>query len=73
MSRYLVQFVWDGDAEDREGARRELAADTIETAKLEAAIMYAEAASCGAPPAAYRILQNGDREVYRYPEGGARS
>ena len=68
MSQYLVHFDWDDDVESHDDARRELNADTIVAAKLEAAMMYAGQAFESAPPTAYRILQNGKTEVYRYPE-----
>ena len=65
MSRYMVVFEWAGRG--HEDVKRELTADTLDMAKLQAAMLYA--ADFEDPgPDAYRIIENGKAEVYRYPE-----
>ncbi|WP_293904573.1 hypothetical protein [Phenylobacterium sp.] len=70
MARYAVHFVFDTPVETPPEPRYQLAGDTLEAAKIEAAILYATA-KFGSLPAADAILQKGAAEVYRYPEAAA--
>jgi len=63
VSRYTVHLEWPDGAAD---AGRELNADTLELAKMQAAMLFA--ALEGPLPIGYRIKQDGEYEVYRYPE-----
>jgi hypothetical protein len=63
VSRYTVYFDWPDGADE---AGRDLDADTLDLAKVQAAMLYALWE--GPPPDGYRIEQDGEIEVYRYPE-----
>jgi hypothetical protein len=65
--RYSLHYEWPAPAAaGPEACGRKLVADTLEDAKLEAAILYACA---DLPlPAAYRIVRGARSVVYRYPE-----
>ena len=67
MSKYSVVFEWPVGATAVDPLF-ELEAETFEMAKLQAAMLYAGCAFETTAPTAYRILQNGQTEVYRYPE-----
>ena len=69
MSLYVLQFEWSGDNNLEDKARRPLEADTLEDARLEAALAFAMNDFKGDPPRAYCILDAAHKEVYRYPEG----
>ncbi|MBS0332958.1 MAG: hypothetical protein JSS35_09340, partial [Proteobacteria bacterium] len=45
-------------------------ADTLEDAKLKAAILYAGASFKRCPPTSYRIVCPEGTEVYRFPDLG---
>ena len=66
MSRYRVEFDWPPGVQGEAGC--DLDAETWAMAKLQAAMIFAGATFEDAAPIGYRILQNGDTEVYRYPE-----
>lgn len=67
MSRYTVEFFWSKDVPNVVDERRRiLVSEDLAAAKLEAAILYAEP-SKGPAPSAYRLVQDGGLEVYRYP------
>lgn len=65
-ARYTLHFEWPGRRPKR-GAPRRLIADTLEDARLEAAILYA-CADGATPPTAYRIVRGARRVVYRYTQ-----
>lgn len=67
MAPYAVHFEFNEPMETQIGPRHELQGDTLENAKMEAALLYA-LADFGTLPAAYTIVQEGRGEVYRYPE-----
>jgi hypothetical protein len=67
MARYAVHFEFEEPVEAQVEPRHDLEGETLEGAKLQAAILYA-VAHFGTQPAAYRILRDGWAEVYRYPE-----
>jgi hypothetical protein len=67
MSRYVLEFLWPNAANTVDESVRVLDSDDLAVAKFEAALMFAGFFR-GPPPSAYRLLQNGDLEVYRYPE-----
>jgi hypothetical protein len=67
MSQFSLQFG------SREGATTPddpivLDAATLEEAKTNAAMLYAGANFRPVPPTGFRILWNGETEVYRFPE-----
>jgi hypothetical protein len=67
MSQFSLQFG------SREGATMPddpivLDAATLEEAKANAAVLYAGASFRPVPPTGFRILWNGETEVYRFPE-----
>ena len=67
--RFTVHYEWP--ASRRCGHEvRQLIADSLDDAKLEAAILYACIDSTTLPPA-YRIVRGARRTVYRYPEEAA--
>jgi hypothetical protein len=68
VSAYTVFFAWLNAVNVVDEPRHELQAETFEDAKVEAALLYACASFKGAPPTAYSIVQNGETEVYSYPE-----
>lgn len=69
--RYRVQFEWpEGRPRDARPTRG-LIADSLEDAKLEAAILYATA-DMPRLPQAYRIVRGARTVVYRYPERARR-
>jgi len=41
---------------------------TLDQAKVKAAMLYAGASFRPTPPTSFRILQDGQTEVYRFPE-----
>jgi hypothetical protein len=45
-----------------------LDAVTLDEAKMNAAMLYAGASFRVVPPTSFRILRNGETEVYRFPE-----
>ena len=67
MTEYAVHFEWLDPVAVETEPRYQLRGNTLGAAKLEAALLFADV-EFGSPPAAYRIFQNGDAEVYRYPE-----
>jgi hypothetical protein len=69
MARYAVHFEFESPVEAKVDPRHELDGNTLEAAKLQAAILYA-VADFGTPPKAYQIFRDGETEVYRYPEIG---
>ena len=67
MSQFSLQFG------AREGASAPddpivLDATTLDEAKVTAAMLYAGANFRPVPPAGFRILWNGETEVYRFPQ-----
>lgn len=68
MSRYAVCFEWPPGILIKGKAEFVLNADTVEIAKIQAAMLYAGAAFEEGLPTGYRIICNGGTEVYRYPE-----
>jgi hypothetical protein len=66
MARYAVHFEFDEAIEAPVEPRHALEGETLEDAKLQAALLYALADFESLP--AYRILRDGWAEVYRYPE-----
>ncbi|HEY3948692.1 hypothetical protein [Phenylobacterium sp.] len=73
MPRFILEFgapsgaPFDGVG-DRE--QHELDAETVEEAKVKAAILYAGASFKRSPPNSYRIVCSAGTEVYRFPEAG---
>lgn len=65
--RYSVRYERPAERRHATVAARHLLADTLEDAKLEAAILYACIDADDLPPA-YRIVKGARRVVYRYPE-----
>jgi hypothetical protein len=70
--RYFLHFGWREGQPEGDGKVRGLIADSLEDAKLEAAILYA-CADLTKLPTAYCIVKGARRVVYRYPEGAART
>ena len=69
MSQFLLQFgVHDGAPAPDDPIV--LDAATLEEAKANAAMLYAGASFRPVPPTSFRILWNGETEVYRFPECG---
>jgi hypothetical protein len=69
MHVFAVHFEFRDPPAVHEEPRFELAGATLAEAKLEAALLFA-VGDFGTSPEAYCILQNGEIEVYRYPELG---
>jgi hypothetical protein len=66
--RYSLHFEeLAGPVARPEGCGLKLVADSLEDAKLEAAILYA-CVDLPTPPKAYRIVKGARSVVYRYPE-----
>lgn len=68
MAQYVVDFEWVEAPPAEELPRRILRAETDETAKLEAALLFAVGDFRGPAPIGYRVLEVARGEVYRYPE-----
>ncbi len=67
-ARFTMHLEWAQGRASSLSRPRALIADTLEDAKLEAAILYA----CDdAEPEAYRIVKGARRVVYRFPEAHA--
>lgn len=67
MSQYSVHFEWPHPVDVGTEPRYPLEGSTLLAAKVEAAVLFA-VVEFGTPPEAYRIVQNGETEVYWYPE-----
>jgi hypothetical protein len=67
MSQFTLQFGVRDDAATA-GDPIVLDAATLEEAKVNAAMLYAGASFKPVPPTSFRILWNGETEVYRFPE-----
>lgn len=67
MSRYSLELLWPNAVNTMDEGRRLLEAQDMEGAKFEAAMIFAGPFK-GPPPSAYRLIQDGELEVYRYPE-----
>jgi hypothetical protein len=67
MSQFSIEF---GLRDDAAGPDDPIVLDaaTLEEAKANAAILYAGASFKPVPPTGFRILWNGETEVYRFPE-----
>ena len=66
--RYSLHYEWPCRLQTATAPAYALIADSLEDAKLEAAILYA----CADPqtsPGAYRIVRGARTVVYRFPEG----
>ncbi|MBS0363989.1 MAG: hypothetical protein JSR98_21660 [Proteobacteria bacterium] len=68
MTLFILKFGAPSGATD--GEQHELEAETIEEAKVKAAILYAGASFKLSPPTSYRIVCPAGTEVYRFPEAG---
>jgi hypothetical protein len=67
MSEFILQFGSPGDSVSVEEPIV-LQATTLDEAKTNAAMLYAGASFKPVPPSGFRILRNGETEVYRFPE-----
>jgi hypothetical protein len=67
MSRYILELLWPNAVNSVDEAVRVLEAEDMAAAKWEAAMIFAEPFK-GPPPTAYRLVMDGETEVYRYPE-----
>jgi hypothetical protein len=67
MSEFILQF-GSGDGAPTEDEPIVLNATTLDEAKMNAAMLYAGASFKPVPPTGFRILRNGETEVYRFPE-----
>ena len=67
MSRFSIQFIWPKGQDSEPGGAVELSATTFDSAKMQAAMQFA-ISEFERPPTGYRILQNDETEVYRFPE-----
>jgi len=72
MGRYTLYFEWPqtGPVGDREP--HNLEAETLEQARIRAAMIYAGASFRRIPPQAYRIEGRRGEIVYRFPEAPQR-
>jgi len=68
--RYSLHYEGPSRMQTATGRAYALIADSLEDAKLEAAILYA-CAEPQTPPRAYRIVRGARTVVYRYPEVAA--
>ncbi len=68
MSRYTMHFEWAEGASKREARPHDLESETLDQAKVKAAIIYAGASFQRVPPQAYRIEGPRGEIVYRFPE-----
>jgi hypothetical protein len=68
VSKYQIQIEWETAVECEDQARRNLIGETHDAARVEAALLYACHPFDGTLPTAFVILQNGETEVYCYPE-----
>jgi hypothetical protein len=69
-ARYTVRYEWPARGRQHASRVRSLIADTMEDAKLEAAVLFA-CIEWPTLPTAYRIVRGARRVVYRYPEAAA--
>jgi hypothetical protein len=67
MSEFILQFGSGGGASPADEPIV-LDAATLDEAKVHAAMLYAGASFKPVPPTSFRILRNGETEVYRFPE-----
>jgi len=68
MSGFRMCFEWPQDGPAGDLKPHGLAAETLEMAKMEAAMVYAGASFRRTPPQAYRIEGPDGTVVYRFPE-----
>jgi hypothetical protein len=67
MAEFTLQFGSDDGAPTKDEPIV-LNAATLDEAKVNAAMLYAGASFKAVPPTSFRILCNGETEVYRFPE-----
>ena len=69
MSQFSLQF---GVRDDAPVSDEPIVLDaaTLDEAKVSAAMLYAGASFRLVPPTSFRILRDGETEVYRFPEAG---
>jgi hypothetical protein len=68
MSGYTLHFEWSEDGPVGDTRAHDLEVDSLEMAKLKAAMLYAGASFQRIPPRAYRIEGPDGDPVYRFPE-----
>jgi len=68
MSRFTMRFEWAEGGPVGDLKPQALAAETLDMAKMEAAMIYAGASFHRTPPQAYRIEDPAGTTVYRFPE-----
>jgi hypothetical protein len=68
MSRFTMYFEWSESGPVGALKPYALETDTLEAAKIEAAMIYAGASFQSIPPQAYRIEGPRGEIVYRFPE-----
>ena len=66
-ARYTLHYEWPGRRHKSKDAPRRLIAETLDDAKLEAAILYA-CADGAILPTAYRIVRGARRVVFRFAQ-----
>lgn len=66
-ARFSLHYQWPSRLQTATGPAHALIANSLEDAKLEAAILYASA-DPSTSPNAYRIVEGPLTVVYRYPE-----
>ena len=67
MTRFTLHVDWPPGVFAEDQSCVELNADTVDLARLQAAIVYAEAEFRNERPSGFSI-RDGEIEVYRYPE-----
>jgi hypothetical protein len=65
---FRILFEWPGGSAVGGEASFDVRADNLDSTRMQAAMLYATEEFERGPPTAYRILKDGDIEVYRYPE-----
>ena len=68
MGGFKMHFEWPEGGPAGALAPRPLTAETLDMAKMEAAMIYVGASFHRTPPQAYRIEGPGETVVYRFPE-----
>ena len=68
MTGFKLYFEWPQGGPTGELSPQALDAETLDMAKMQAAMIYAGASFHRTPPQAYRIEGPGGMAVYRFPE-----
>ncbi len=68
MTMFFVRFSWPAEAHSKDQAEHELSAQTLDVAKLQAAMLYATLPFQAGCPSGFQIIEGGVAEVYRFPQ-----